>query len=486
MRCTSTGRKCDGYEGGEYPAKTTGQNPTESVEDVVGGLTIPGSTLRSPSLTWLSDVGNPPEVRLFEYFQLVAAPMIAGYFDQDFWTLVVPQASSSEPAVRHAALAISLALGSPFHSGDDSRRLCLQQCNKAIRAVLNVQDKGIILLTCVLFICTEFVQRQVRRSLAHLEQGLRILESVSEPTSLTRTLAPFFCRLRLVPMLFGHDLRSTLFDRWTRDFINIPTRFESVEPARHSLSAIWVLSLSCMRAAEAVRFGTLPISSLPDSWYSQFGAACDLLRKWWIAYQNLIARSPDTDVEGLRLLHAQYITIRIWVDVSLSPSQMSFDKHQVQFESIVNDCSFIIERGKPVKESGVSGLFIFDSGIIPLLYFAGAKCRSPATRLAALQLLDRLAQAGLQESLWYAAAMRDLVRGIIEHEHECSMEVLSGKLLRQEMMDLPPNERRVWDFSRQDLSPPPESGDWAAEKASKVVVKLRDASGWHAQQSYVP
>jgi hypothetical protein len=79
IRCTSTGRKCDGYAGQPYAtALSAGVKLHVSVS----------------------------EYRALDFFCRRVAAAIAGTLDPEaFWTRTVHQASQNEPAVRHAVVA---------------------------------------------------------------------------------------------------------------------------------------------------------------------------------------------------------------------------------------------------------------------------------------------------------------------------------------------------------------------------------------------
>ncbi|KAK3117484.1 hypothetical protein LTR53_001084 [Teratosphaeriaceae sp. CCFEE 6253] len=84
-RCTSTGRKCDGYI---LPEVAEQANPS------------PCHTL---SLDTTSDA---LERRTFDFFRLKTAPCVSGYFNDPVWERLVLQYSYSEPTVRHAVNAV--------------------------------------------------------------------------------------------------------------------------------------------------------------------------------------------------------------------------------------------------------------------------------------------------------------------------------------------------------------------------------------------
>ncbi|RDW63447.1 hypothetical protein BP6252_10992 [Coleophoma cylindrospora] len=431
----------------------------------------------------MADLGDSSEIRSFDFFRTVVGPMLAGHFEEELWRNSIAQISNSEPAIRHAALALSSVIESRVYARVELDGLALQHNNKSINAVLALRDESLILLTCILFICQEWLHGKVRRARAHFYQGLRILESIKQPSILVREmLAPVFCRLWLFPAFFGHAHHVPMSAYWMREWTDIPTRFKSSNAAMYSLAALWVLLLPCIRQSEPVRFGKMPASSLPNSWYTQYATVNELFSKWSTAYTGLVLNGSDTSKCPLRVLWVQYLIARIWLNVALAPTQLAFDDYHANFASIIEHCTFVVENSG-LKQNG---MFTFDIGIISILEFTGCKCRHAKTRLEALELLRRMGEQRVRENLWDAKTVHDVVKQVIEHEHDCSIENLTKQVELQTLVEMPPNERRVDDFHRVDLSATSGEGvDVDEPSGVTVVLRVRDQAGWETQMDYV-
>jgi hypothetical protein len=99
VRCTSTGRKCDGY---------AEQGPTPILPD--SSLTV---------LTINRAAGHVPECRAFDFFRTCTLPNISLHFGSPPWIRLLLQASHSEPALQHAAIALG-ALHEHLENGNTS------------------------------------------------------------------------------------------------------------------------------------------------------------------------------------------------------------------------------------------------------------------------------------------------------------------------------------------------------------------------------
>ncbi len=146
-RCTSTGRKCDGYG----PPKS----PKPALQK-----SLPASGLDA--------IEDPMEQRLLFFFSSTTASLLSGYFSTDFWERRVVQASYVEPSIRHAVVAIA-AIHQDFNEKhledgkeDDSKlqAFAFRQYTKAISHLhqlmsTRTQELDMTLISCILFICID-------------------------------------------------------------------------------------------------------------------------------------------------------------------------------------------------------------------------------------------------------------------------------------------------------------------------------------------
>lgn len=189
-KCTSTGRKCDGYNKSKS-FQSTGEVPKERSTSTHKVL-IPGkktsttsnsnSSLQSPLNNFL---GSPEEQRSLQFFLTRTAPAMGGSFDQSFWLHDLPRMAANEKAIHHTVIA--LAALNEHHAargfcamGSAEQELSLAQYNKAITVLRQPLGSSkathqTILISCLLFIALEFMRGRPEPGLAHLESGLKII-----------------------------------------------------------------------------------------------------------------------------------------------------------------------------------------------------------------------------------------------------------------------------------------------------------------------
>lgn len=160
-RCTSTGRKCDGYG----PSKLLSKIENGVSKEVVQRLSthLPGSAA---------------EKRGLQFFIRNTAEELSGYYDKGFWEYLLLQASSSEPALRHGVVAIG-SLHEDFRNrkllySSTSTGFAIDQYSKAIGNLRKSLAAGkqaslTALMACILFICFDSIRGHFTAAIVHLQ-----------------------------------------------------------------------------------------------------------------------------------------------------------------------------------------------------------------------------------------------------------------------------------------------------------------------------
>ena len=134
------------------------------------------------------------EKQYLEWFWCRTAKKIPGIFVLTFWDSLVMQASIGEPAVLHAVLVLSSVHKNGFvndsrqnysdQTSSKQEQFMLEQYSKAIGDIqlhLPSQDKlsvRVALITCIVFVCFEYLGGRFRTAQVHLQSGLRVLEEM--------------------------------------------------------------------------------------------------------------------------------------------------------------------------------------------------------------------------------------------------------------------------------------------------------------------
>ncbi|KAK4189562.1 transcriptional regulatory protein moc3 [Podospora australis] len=445
MRCTKTGRRCDGY----LDAKTMSQRRRRS-----GALTSTDAGVPQAPLAMLYDWATADERRAFHFFQHVTAPSLSADLDNAFWRHLVLQICQSEPAVRHAVLAVSsLHEGMvqntlmPHVNNDNETRssFALYQYNRAIACLLDqmrtVNARPLVpLLTCVLFVCIELMQSKDTESLIHLEQGRQILSQLGPRVSgrspeidlIKQHLVPIYTRLSLTSLMLGGA--PVPIPAPLKTFTEVPMVFENVDEVRYALYDFMDECLRFAKKSHVAKLGEIPREQMRE-FETEQDCLIRKLAKFNIAfsmYRSTKARDAPPGSIALLQIHAH--TTFIWISTALSQEETVFDNYVDTFSAIIplaTEFMNTLHSPPPVREHPsnkamgapsmadtrrISGLFTFEMHVIAPLYFVAVKCRHPMIRRAALDLLRR--NPARRENLWRANVMATIAERAMKLEEK--------------------------------------------------------------------
>jgi hypothetical protein len=244
QRCSTTGRKCDGYSSDITISSQTPKNSTDLIQRIF--VHIPG---------------NAEEKRGFDFFLRNTAAELSGYHDSSFWEKLILAASAEKPSLRHAVIALGalhedfsrkrLVLPSTPSAEDQKTQFARNQYAKAIGTLRRSLSSGkeeplTALMSCILFVCFDSLRGWFESALVHLQSGLRILRDMRRWSTgnhvVEENITPLFMRLSMQSIIYvntksTHD--QTAFARKLMDIsgkeIVISEEFESLEEARNTL-----------------------------------------------------------------------------------------------------------------------------------------------------------------------------------------------------------------------------------------------------------
>lgn len=368
------------------------------------------------------------------------------------------QISQSEPAVRHAVLAVSSLHEGLMTAtvGGATQSFALQQYNKSIAHLLDQMNNSLVnplasLLTCVLFVCIEFLQGKDKESLIHLEQGRQLLTRLEQRPNnpemgcIVRYIVPQYTRLSLTSFLFGASpVPIPDFLTTQREF---PDTFEAIDDLRASMHEFMEQAFRFAEMARPVKNSSGPI---PREKIQVLEVEQDRLLsrvgKLNVAFSLFRASRSNPGSERTLLILQMYLHAQhIWISTALSSSEVVYDDYLPSFAAIVPlvaayldletssqpESKLSSQSSIPPAETsrhlpgtghqihGPRRNFAFETHIIPPLYYVATKCRHPLIRRSALDLLRR--NPFRRENLWRASVMGALAGHIVSLEEAWSL-----------------------------------------------------------------
>ncbi|KXX78906.1 Transcriptional regulatory protein moc3 [Madurella mycetomatis] len=253
LRCTSTGRTCDGYDTGMLP-RSPRPDPVRTAELAKAEFVKAcqqSEALRSMRRIEADIDGTDTERCSFSRSRTVTADDLAALFCpfRAFWIRVAPFTNYQDGALKHAVIALGAAYRLfqrpdepvPDGSAQDSIDVfTIQHYNKSIEQLQyhvgssTPESIRMTLLCCLAFISIETLRGNHAVAVTHLINGLRILQSlpasafdcladgsmfVWPPTRDTLDMPDIiqlFARLELLACFFTHGIQPVIAERGYR------------------------------------------------------------------------------------------------------------------------------------------------------------------------------------------------------------------------------------------------------------------------------
>ena len=434
-RCVSTGRVCDGYSvwGG-------GGNRYESRQAIaILELDVP---LAPP---YAKQVAGRVGEALFDWYRCRTATKIPGAFFSNFWTILLPQASHTEPAILHAVLALSAThwdgtMGRKVGTDTPPKmeRFTLEHYNQAIHYLNDKppaqasSSRRVALITCLVFIAIDLLRGHFATAQFHLQSGLKLLghESLSGASLLfdsqcpDKWIAEMFSRLLVQFELFGQPYHRphSLLESITQ--LPQAVRFANFREAWLGLQNLINVVFALTQYARVLKRQSGSPAKDTELLGRQQRLRAGLV--WW----SSMYESSRYSLQGSssRELAVAYLTLRshhtmatIMADVALAPDdEMAFDEHTTQFVRLIHDLGYVW-AAVTAREAGQLTLpgrladagAIVDMGWIPPLYYTATKCRNHRIRVQATRFLE---YSSHREGIWDSDIVSCIARRIIQVE----------------------------------------------------------------------
>ncbi|KAF2128923.1 hypothetical protein P153DRAFT_28521 [Dothidotthia symphoricarpi CBS 119687] len=437
LKCTSTGRKCDGYvpTSGCFQFRDWSDSQDSSPQKAMSVFTVFGDS-----------------VRYLEFYHHCARPALSTSFDREFWSRIAFQMAHAEPAVRHALTALGYLCqtepGSLKHArsrliADNERKVLLLHYNKSIGCLVERMAEAsysseIGLVTCLLFICIEFLQGNYHTGFTHMRNGLKLIsERRQKPqhdsplrttTLIEDKLVPIFIRGVTSALLYGVEAEEDLDIPLPTPSFLLPQPFTSLFEAQETCYELRNASVLHLRIVGRKLLENTQLS-VQDLQNQSNLLAC---HHSWLQNFDLFEQNNKLSKEervASSALKASYYSTFIYLSCSDEASETQYDAHNDQFKEIIHHARLVIDSMAPT--TAYAAHYTFDISIIPQLHFVATRCRCPSTRREAVALLARNPP---REGLWDSQQHVVVSRRLIEME-ESQVDSVTG---------WPVQETRLW------------------------------------------
>lgn len=434
LRCTSTGRQCEYVQ------------PVSRINSHV--ISFP------QVLDYHSDVSSlahkSDNVRYLEFYHRCTSQGISSGFDKGFWSRISLQIGQTEPCVRHALIALGfLTMNMTGSLQDDYARFgpiskpktLLFHYNKAVDALLKRMSEAsyvpeIGLVSCILFICIEYLRGNHMTALIHFTSGLNILSAMRESqrpsiantdkAMIDETLTPMFTRMMAMPLLYG--IPTGLVFEVSPE--NIPSIFATIFEAQNEMHN--VRNTAMLFIHDILETRGQGVHPNEQDWQRR-NTVLQSHKAWLSAMDNFQQQKTlsKEDIHTIHSLKASYYSTYIFAACILHENQLAFDAHLSDFKAIIHHAKLYLDTLKTLPTNTAAPKFTFEISIIPHLSFTASYCRCPATRREAIRLLERKPP---REGLCDAGTTLLVAKRIVEFE-ESEVDPVTG---------WPTEKARIW------------------------------------------
>jgi hypothetical protein len=388
--------------------------------------------------------------RAFEFFRSETGPMMAGYFEADFWSHFLLQFSHHKPAIWHSVLALSafheqrlLHEDRPMQKVDlVHRRYALLQYNKAISLLRGQGSTGkvpteVVLASCVLFMAIESVMGNVPGAVNHMSGGIQIVrlwkKERAKPGSSCSSSK--FIENNLIP-IFEHWNQTTFTHGQAAPPIS-EVELALDEPESEWFANILEANASLLRVIRNAQQFTITFGrSDEDVDIAQKHAEVFQkhrllfrLQRWEAALKELLARPSmahisTRDRRAIALLRIRHNVVWIAISNAKPADETSFDAFLTNFEEVVNLAESAVDTECVTSWTQRWATVNFQAHNIPHLYLTATKCRNPTIRRKALALLKG---SFTGQRLWNIDSAIIVAERVVELEEEGLEDLIDAK-----------------------------------------------------------
>jgi cholestenol delta-isomerase len=354
------------------------------------------------------------EHRSLEYFRCSTATIMSHWLVEGFWKYQLPQTANSEPATRHAMIALAKVhenvelqregLPNDPRTSEEviARRLqyarhhyniAVSELARALHQRTDAEE--VALMVCALFVIYNFIIGNFTAAVFHMHNGIEIMSRWKASKIGDRVLSEGSLEKNLIT-LFG---RLSYGSRSLDDPVPSPepqsptiTSFSTLQTAKASMHLLTQDGIRLVRIGAvlahnpqaAERWNDLDIQT------SQY---LNTLSQWHGEFENLLTANPlphsEEDKGNISVLRMNHLIPHIWIWAILHPPEASEPTSMLEhFLDLVDE---LYTKWMNGKFECPSRIHIFDVGVIPPLNFVARRSNSSSLRERAQKLLIKAA-----------------------------------------------------------------------------------------------
>ncbi|KAJ9498441.1 hypothetical protein H2202_006128 [Exophiala xenobiotica] len=400
-----------------FAGRPTPRPPSQELFFLVSYL---DSYPHSQELALVPSFGTEEEYRSFQFFLEKTAGLISVYSQPYLWTVLLPQATWHQPAIKHSIIALAnlhQSLTSSESASTEARHTFMTHYNTAIRALITDKPPiDVVLASCVIFWVLENFNGSGHAAFDHMKAAIKIL---GEWKAKRRLNDP------------AHDLISTYIEPTIRDGIKFApvARVEELEDQIAALSlspqdmrimnynlspAFDTLEMASNYLADCIDNMLALMSADPDEEVVEFINEIDAkLYKWLNLFQKLTATGPVYQRRMLVVHHVSaYILLHKLKERAGLPTEV-FQPPRCRWTFVVHEVEDMLKHDEPAPATITTAdshttMFL---GFIPPMFLAASSAPKVETRRRAINALRLL---NLVEGSWNTTVAATIAEAMLD------------------------------------------------------------------------
>ena len=365
---------------------------------------------------------------MFHLLCTEAALKVAGDFDRGFWSVDVPRATQTYPAIWHASASLAAVYKRVQHQGSSPEavqlyKFSLDQYNKSIKALVSIdpqhaelsyEDQETLLLASVLFTSICILQCDQETSKVHIDNGIQLFNKwrfwehaanaaaagTATTTSITTAAAAAGRSTKATTQLSTADSLVALFTRFElQSSLATPPKpyWQTVSfDKRHAVGSAFSSATDAYYEQQQLFNNLIKVyrTDVVDRIMGKPGPSPDRrlpfryqYRRWKSRFQGL----RDVDQRARLILQMYSYAIEIILYVDPAEAELGWDRYTYAFWRIfaLGKALFDQETNPAARDDGAVTLFSFSPVSCHPFLGIGTLCRDGALRRRSADLLRR-------------------------------------------------------------------------------------------------
>lgn len=395
----------------------------------------------------------PEEVIHFDYFRTKCTEEFSESFIGSLWKQLILQAMHAESFVLDAVLAIGSLRRFQLESKDfmvgknippSTVQYSIGKYNKASRELYdqlrtNTADWKVVVLGTIVFLAIEVLQGNETGAIVHFKSGSAILKSILCSSYDMRSACSHSKTGQFTNTHSGIDDLDIVVSAFARlsvedsSFVgsngtpvagvpDLPTRFDSISAARSSLNSIVAFVYAFLRRWGHEDLQVLPLHPLPESVSTELAETQAVLQSWRQAFNLFLSEKKKVDTKaylGANVLLVQHLVAWIKISTQFFRDQIIYDSYLEYFMHIVDMTRAVVEADNASWTRSRGPCFTLDIAMVQPLYFVARRCRDPALRRRAIEVMRKVGKDGIYTGKTFARVaewivMKEETNGFVE------------------------------------------------------------------------